>query len=286
MYQQKKRKKQKKGKVFINYKHGGAVMTHTIVMVHGMFSGGWYWNRFKHFFEEKQYQCFTPTLRHHDVDPQKKPDTDLGTTSLKDYAEDIENLILNLDEKPILFGHSMGGLIAQILGQQGLSKGLVLLTPAPPRGITSFKYSALKSFLAGCNQWEFWRKPLRLSPKSAIYAMLDLLPESEQKMTYERLVYDSGKAGSEIGFWLFDSKKTSKVDESKVTCPVLIISGSEDRAAPPSMVRKIANKYKAVSTYKAFDNHAHWIANEPGWRDVAEYVNGWIKQNIVKNVAR
>lgn len=256
-------------------------MTKTIVMVHGMFAGGWFWNRFKRYFEEKQYHCLTPTLRYHDVDPKDEPHPNLGTTSLNDYAMDIEKLINNLDEKPVLIGHSMGGLIAQILGERGLAKGLVLLTPAPPRGITSLKPSALKSFLAGCIKWGFWRNPHRLSFNSAVYAMLHLLPEVEQKAIYERFVYDSGKAGKEIGFWLFDSKKISQIDESKMTCPLLVISGSEDRATPPSMVRRIAKKYKSVSTYKEFENHAHWIANEPGWRGVAEYIDEWVKQTIV-----
>ncbi len=255
-------------------------MTKNIVMIHGMFAGGWYWNRLKHYFEEKQYHCLAPTLRYHDVDPKDEPHPKLGETSIIDYAMDIENLIAELDEKPVLIGHSMGGLVAQILTERGIAKGLVLLTPAPPSGITSLKFSALKSFLASCTKWGFWRNPLKLSFKLAVYSMLHLLPVVEQKTTYERLVYDSGKAGKEIGFWLFDSKKISKVDESKVTCPVLVISGSEDRATPPSLVRRIARKYKSVSTYKDFENHAHWIINEPGWKDVAEYINEWIKHTI------
>jgi pimeloyl-ACP methyl ester carboxylesterase len=40
---------------------------------------------------------------------------------------------------PILMGHSMGGLLAQILGSRGLAKALVLLTPASPRGIVALK---------------------------------------------------------------------------------------------------------------------------------------------------
>ena len=91
----------------------------------------------------------------------------------------------------------------------------------------------------------------------------------------------SGRAGKEIVFWLFDSKKTSKIDESEMTCPLLVISGSEDRVTPPSVGRAIAKKYKSVSTHKEFENHAHWIVNEPGWKDVAEYINEWIKKTIV-----
>ena len=107
---------------------------------------------------------------------------------------------------------------------------------------------------------------------------MHLLPEEDQKAAYERFVYESGCAATEIGFWLFDSKGASKVDESKVTCPVLVVSGAEDRITPASVVRKVADKYKAVSTYKEFENHAHWVIGEPGWEKIAEFVSDWLKQ--------
>ena len=54
-------------------------------------------------------------------------------------------------------------------------------------------------------------------------------------------MYESGRAAFEIGFWLLDLGKASYVDESKVTCPVLVIAGAEDRITPASVVKKTAN---------------------------------------------
>ena len=93
-------------------------------------------------------------------------------------------------------------------------------------------------------------------------------------------VYESGRAGCEIGLWLFDRKGASRVDESQVTCPVLVIAGSEDRITPASVVRNIGRKYKAVSTYKEFSNHAHWVLGEPGWERITEYISGWLDQTV------
>ena len=62
-------------------------------MIHGMWGGGWNWDNFKQFFEKKDYHCLTPTLRFHDVDPGAPPNPQLGTTSLLDYAEDLEKEI-------------------------------------------------------------------------------------------------------------------------------------------------------------------------------------------------
>jgi pimeloyl-ACP methyl ester carboxylesterase len=66
------------------------------------------------------------------------------------------------------------------------------------------------------------------------------------------------------------------VDESRVTCPVLVIAGSEDRLTPASVVKQVADKYKAVSTYKKFPKHAHWVVGEPGWEEIAQYINEWL----------
>jgi pimeloyl-ACP methyl ester carboxylesterase len=254
------------------------IMAETIVMIHGMWGGAWYWENYKNFLEQRGFQCYTPTLRYHDMDPKDKPDPKLGTTSLQDYALDLEEYIRNLDQNPFLMGHSMGGLLAQILGARGLARGLVLLTPASPSGINALKYSVIKSFWSVLTKWGFWRKPNQLSFEAAVYAALHLLPEEDQKALYDRFVYESGRAAAEIGFWLFDFKGGSKVDYSNVSCPVLVVAGAEDRITPASVVRKVANKYKAVSTFKEFENHAHWVVGEPGWEEIAEFAADWLKQ--------
>lgn len=253
-------------------------MTKTIVMIHGMWGGGWYWENFKHYFEEKGYHCYIPTLRYHDIDPKEEPDPNLGTIGLIDYAIDLEKYIRNLDEKPLLMGHSMGALLSQILGARGLASGLILLTPAPPSGINALKFSVIKSFWGILTKWGFQRHPQRLSFKAAVYAMMHLLSEVDQKATYEKFVYESGRAIGEIGFWYLDSNGAARVDESRVTCPVLVVSGAEDRITPATVVQKVANKYKTVSTYKEFANHAHWVIGEPGWEKIAEFVSNWIDQ--------
>ncbi len=253
-------------------------MTKTIVMIHGMWGGCWCWENYNCYFEEKNYQCFTPTLRYHDIDPKDKPAPELGKTSLIDYAQDLEEYIRDLDEKPLLMGHSMGGLLAQILAARGLAKGLILLTPSSPRGINAIKISTMKSFWSVISKWGYWRKPNRLSFQATVYSLIHLLPEADQEAAYKKFVYESGRAVFETGLWLFDSKAATRVDESKVTCPVLVVSGAKDRMTPASVVRKVADKYSAVSTYKEFENHAHWVIGEPGWESIAEFVYNWINQ--------
>jgi non-heme chloroperoxidase len=260
-------------------------MTETIVMIHGMWCSGWHWNNYKDFFKLRGYECVVPTLRYHSTDPEDQPHPKLGITSLLDYAEDLENLIRGLDQKPVLMGHSMGGLLAQILGSRGLAKALVLLTPPSPSVINALRFPVIKSFWRILTKWGFWKNSHRLSFDMAVYSMLNLLPAEEQKAVYEKCVYESGRAASEIGFWMFDSKAASKVDESKTTCPVLVISGAKDKITPPSVVRKVAKKYKD-STYKELKNHGHWVISEPGWEKIAEFISEWLNFALDKRITK
>jgi pimeloyl-ACP methyl ester carboxylesterase len=61
---------------------------------------------------------------------------------------------------------------------------------------------------------------------------------------------------------------------------MLVIAGAEDRMTPPSVVRRVAEKYRTVATYRQFDNHAHWLVAEPGWQEIAEFVMSWIEQFV------
>ena len=119
-------------------------MAGTIFMIHGMCGGAWVWDNFRSFFEAQGYHCLAATLRFHDVDPQAAPLPQLGTIGLLDYAKDLETEIRGLGTPLILMGHSMGGLLAQMLGSRGLSKALVLLAPATPAGILCLKPTLVK----------------------------------------------------------------------------------------------------------------------------------------------
>ncbi len=250
--------------------------TKEIVMVHGMWGGDWCWGAYKSFFETQGYTCHTPNLRFHDMAPQDQPNNALGTTGLLDYVEDLETFIRQFDSPPILMGHSMGGLVVQKLVARGLGSKAILLTPAPPYGIQALTWSVLRSFYRIFIQWGFWNRPYRISFTSARYAFLNLIPESVQKTEYDKLVYESGKVITQIAFWYLDPTGASRVDESKVNIPLLIIAGGKDRIVPQSVVKKVARKYKATATFKVFKDHSHYLIGEDNWEEVAQFSYDWL----------
>jgi len=248
----------------------------TIVMIHGMWCGPWCWENYRRFFEQAGYRCVVAALPFHDVPPDAVPDPRLGTASLMDYAAAIEKEILALGTKPILMGHSMGGVLAQILGTRGLAKAIVLLAPAPPAGIWAvLRPSVLRSFWSIIWTWKNWCRPLRQTFDEAVYSMLHLLPAEERKAVFDRFVFESGRATFEIGYWFLDRRRTTRIDPRRITCPMLVVAGALDRVTPPSVVRKVARTYGA--SYEELDRHAHWLIGEPGWEGVAGRVLGWLR---------
>ena len=254
-------------------------MSKTLFMIHGMWGGGWYWDKFQSYFEAKGYRCVTPYLRHHDIKPDALPPPGLGSTSLLDYAEDLEREIKKLDEKPILMGHSMGGLLAQILAARDLAGAAVLITPASPAGIMAITPSVLKCFTEVLFRWGFWKNPHKLSYEKAVYAMMEKLPEEERRYIYERSVWESGRAATEIAFW-FLGVRGARVDASKVTCPLLFVSGSEDHITPAKVVRKTSQKYGPSCTYREYAGHAHYVIREPGWEKAAADIGTWLDKSF------
>ncbi len=253
-------------------------MTDTLFMIHGMWGTGDQWSNYRKFFEAKGFKVLTPTLRHHVAG--QPPDPALGITGLEDYADDLEREIMGLPDKPIIIGHSMGGLLAQKLCARGLGKAGIFLTPAAPHGIIALTPSVIKSFRRIMMTWGFWRKPTYPTFEEAWYSVYNLLPREEARAEYERLTHESGRAAFEIGFSLLDGNRASAVDAGKIDCPLLVIGASQDHITPASVVRKIAAKYKDNCDYKEFPNHAHWVLGGAGWEDVAGYCLAWMGDKV------
>src|SRR5690606_15629571 len=110
----------------------------TIVLIHGLFLNEQSWNDWKIYFEQKGYNVLTSTLPGHKGAPsdlRKKTHAQLQNTGFEDAYRSIEAFIDSLPEKPIVIGHSLGGLIVQkLIDQEKVAAG-ISLDGAPPKNI-------------------------------------------------------------------------------------------------------------------------------------------------------
>jgi pimeloyl-ACP methyl ester carboxylesterase len=254
-----------------------------VVMIHGGFCGPWVWDNFAARFRARGYDPLTPALRYHDG---SKPPPALATTSLTDYAADLEKLIAGLDAPPILLGHSMGGLLAQMLAARVEIAAAVLLAPSPPWGVapsTLFEIGAAHGLMLRVGFWN-----MILEPNFAIAAAhsLDHFSKTEREEIFKRFVPESGRATFEILHWGLDMRHAGEVDARKVACPLLFLTGADDRINPPGTVRRAAALYRDLATYETLPNMSHWLVGEPGWEKICDRVLSWLSDRYKKAIVR
>ncbi len=251
-----------------------AALRFPVVMIHGAFCGSWAFEGWRALFEEEGYEAHTPNLRHHNGSAE--PPSELGTTSMLDYVCDIEQLLDRLEGEPILIGHSMGGLVAQMLAARRPIRALVLLAPSAPWGVlpaTAFEYvSAQALYFAG----DFWNRKLWPTHWIAAANALDHVPEGERGDVLRRFVPESGLATFEIMHWPLDLKRATFIDPRDVVCPILCLTGARDRINSPGTVKSVARRYRGRARYEELSGHSHWLIGEPGWEKIVAKVLMWL----------
>ena len=246
------------------------------VLIHGMWGTAGVWHKWRPFLQDRGWQTIAHSLRHHDMSSDAPP-LALGETSLLDYVADLETMILALPEKPMIIGHSMGGLLALMLCARGLGRAGVLLTPAPPSSIIAIRPSNLMAFARIQARWGWWRKPHRATLGEAVSYTFNTADRAMGVKEHSAFVHDSGRALFEIGLPWLDRSKAASVDPRCVTVPLLFVAAGMDRLVPPGVVRRTAKQFGHVSDYIEYDGQGHWVLGQPGWERIADHAETWLK---------
>src|SRR5262249_51110192 len=118
-----------------------------IVFIHGLWLLPSSWQNWAEFFKKAGYAPLTPDWPD---DPEtveearKNPDV-LAKKTLKQVADHTTEVIGELSQKPVVMGHSTGGLIAQMLAGRGLAVATVAIDPGPFRGVLPLPIASLRS---------------------------------------------------------------------------------------------------------------------------------------------
>lgn len=250
--------------------------TPPVVLLHGMWGTGSTLDPVRNALEARGYRVLAPTLPHHPAaDPTELER--LGRTSLLEYARFLEERILaaGFTTPPILIGHSMGGLLAQMLSTRLTTRATVLLAPAPPAGIQAVRMSNLRATRNVITTPSFWSKTHRPPENLADWGLLHGVAEPRRSEIRATLLPESGRAYAEIVFWWLDRRNASQVDAERVVAPMLVMTGAEDRVIPPSVVRRIADRYPQ-SELVVYPNRGHWLFEEEGAEELFAQLIGWL----------
>jgi pimeloyl-ACP methyl ester carboxylesterase len=247
-----------------------------VVFIHGMYLNGQSWQPWVERFVSAGFSCSTPSWPFHHGDPQtlrENVDPRLRSLTFGDVTEHLKSVIDALPERPILVGHSIGGLLVQRLVNDGYARAGVSISSAPPPGVISFSPHFFRANFPHINPFA-GSKPVFMTPKRFHYAFCNTLTRRASDEAFEQFVVPESRLvpRSTLG-------KSARIDFSAARAPLFFLAGTEDHLTPVAMVRRNASKYKdgAVQVeYREFDGRSHYICGEPGWEEVADAAIGWL----------
>jgi pimeloyl-ACP methyl ester carboxylesterase len=253
-------------------------MTRTIAFIHGNFVSSRCWDAWVARYQSRGYSCVAIPYPGRDkpVDwLRANPDGALlGSLTLDQVADHHARVILSLDEKPIVIGHSFGGLITQLMVQRDLAAAAVAIDSVPPQGVLVPRWSFFRSTWPVLNPFVPATRPYLMSFRHWQYTFMNGLPLDEQRMAYDTYVVPESRRLARGGL-----SSAAHVDFRRRHAPLLLIAGEKDNIMPASLNRQNYKRYAkspSITEFKEFPGRTHYtvIAGQ-GWEEVADYALGW-----------
>ena len=261
-----------------------------VVFIHGLWLLASSWSNWAEFFQQADYAPLTPDWP---GDPQTveqaraNPDV-LAKKTLKQAADHTTEIVNALDKRPVVIGHSTGGLVAQMLAGRGLSAATVAIDPGVFRGVLPLPTSVLKGLGPFLINPLTRGRAITLTFDQFKYGWANALDEKEAKELYDTYhVAASGIALVQMGNanlnpWTEAKVNTTNPDRG----PLLIIDGEKDHTVPWAIANaayKRQRRNPGVTKIVKLPNRGHALTIDHGWREVAQTALDFVERFIYRS---
>jgi non-heme chloroperoxidase len=248
-----------------------------VVFVHGLWLLPSSWDRWRTVFEEAGYSTLAPGWPD---DPNsveeanRNPDV-MAHKTVGQIADHFNDVIDTLTKKPVVIGHSFGGLLAQILAGRGLSRVSVAIDPAPFRGVLPLPFSSLKSAAPVLGNPANHGRAIPLTYEQFRFGFANAVSEDEARQLHTTYAVP----GSGVPLFQAATANLNPWTEVKVDTknpkrgPLLIIDGEKDNTVPWSIANasfKRQQRNKDVTEIVKIPDRGHSLTIDHGWREVAD----------------
>ena len=274
-----------------------------ILFLHGMWSRPWVWEPWQVLFEAAGYRTQALCFPGHEAAAGEAVPTGLGRLSVADYVAAAMQSVRACDAPPIVIGHSMGGLVAQMLaanmhdgtGEASVSPAsksplagasqhaactrlaaVVGVCAAAPGAVFPLRLAALPGTARHFANPLLWRSAFKLSAWEAKYLLFNAMPAAQADACAAQLVHESGRAAYQLAFGPLNLAGSNRVDKSRIRTPMLLLAGVQDRIVPIGASRATARWYGPLAASREYPQHAHWPLAEPGYESVVADVLAWL----------
>jgi pimeloyl-ACP methyl ester carboxylesterase len=254
-----------------------------VVFVHGLWLHSESWINWIEFFREHGYEAVAASWPGdaETTNATRRKAAAVAGYGVTEIADHIADQVKILQQKPILIGHSFGGLLVQNLLGRDLGAAAVAIDPAPIKGVPELPLSALKSSFPVLSNPFNVRRAVSLTEPQFRFGFANAVSEEEARELYEKYAMPApGRPLFQAATATLNPNSATKVNVTNANRgPLLLIAGSMDNTVPPILVRsarKVYQKSSAVTEYKEFPNRGHSLTIDSGWRELADYILGWL----------
>jgi pimeloyl-ACP methyl ester carboxylesterase len=256
-----------------------------VVFIHGLWLHPTSWSDWQDIFRRAGYDTNASgwpgepdTVEAARANPDSQADV-----GIEDIVDHYRGVIDHLDSKPILIGHSFGGMFAEKLLGENRGVAAVAVDPAQIKGVLRTPLSALRVTLPVFKNPANKHRTVTLTPEQFRYAFANAVSEEESEQLYGRWVVPGpAKPVFEAATANFSIHAASKVDtQNTERGPLLLIMGGRDHTAPESITMATAKKYErssAVTDTLEFADRGHSLTIDSGWREVADASLTWLEK--------
>jgi non-heme chloroperoxidase len=256
-----------------------------VVFIHGLWVLPSSWDKWADYFKQAGYAPLTPDWPDDPAtidEARANPDV-LAKKTLEQVADHTTEIIRALNRKPVVIGHSTGGLVAQMLAGRGLSAATVAIDPGVFRGVLPLPASVLKGVGPFLIDPRTRGRAITLTFEQFKYGWANALDEKEARDLYVNFhVAGSGIALAQMGNANLNPWTESKVDtKNPDRGPLLIIDGEKDHTVPWAIANaayKRQRHNRGVTEIVKIPNRGHSLTIDHGWREVADTALTFVKR--------
>jgi pimeloyl-ACP methyl ester carboxylesterase len=256
--------------------------TNPVIFIHGLWIHSTAWRPWIELFESAGYRASAPGWPGDGATVAETRDNadalnDVGIAQIVDHYTE---LIGTPEVKPILVGHSFGGLIAQALLANGRAAAAVAIDPAPIKGVLALPLAQLRSSFPVLRNPGNRHRTVSLTAKEFRYAFGNALSEDESNQLHrEWTIPGPGRPLFEDAVANFARNSPAKVDTQPAgRGPLLLTSGTEDHTVPLKVTKAAFGLYwkgQSDTEFHEFEGRGHSLTIDSGWKDVAETSLKW-----------
>ena len=265
----------------------------TIVLIHGLWLTAASWEHWVERYAAQGYHVIARSWpgMEGDIEQLRADPSAIAGLGVEDIVEHYAQIVDELEQPPIIMGHSFGGLITEILLDRGLGSAGVAIAPAPVKGIFVLPFASLKSALPALKNPFRQHDAVALTPEQFHYGFTNHLSADASQRIFERYaVPGPNHVLFQASLANFNPHAATTVDFGNgERAPLLLIAGGRDHTVPASVTRanfELFNQSAALTAYKEYPERTHWTIGEAGWEEVADQALNWAAAHATLHAPR